>query len=57
MAVVGTASAIGLGGRVDAKNNTHYFSPVGVVFFGIEETKIGDGVSLVIGRQRLLIRG
>lgn len=56
VAFVSAASTIGLRNRVDAKNNTRDFLPVGASFFRIEKTHVGDGVLLVIRRQHLLIR-
>lgn len=56
MAVIGTAGASWLGGRIDVENNTRDFLPIGVGFFSIEKTHIGDRVLLVIRRQCRLIR-
>lgn len=56
MAFVSAASTIGLRDRVDAKNNTRDFLPIGAGFFRIEKTRVGDGVLLVIRHQHLLIR-
>lgn len=55
VAFVSAASTIGLRDRVEAKNNPRDFLPVGAGFFRIEKTHVGDGVLLVIGRQRRLL--
>src|SRR6266700_205452 len=56
MALVATTGTSKIGLRINVKNDTRHFSPIGVVFFSIEETRIGDRVFLVIRRQRRVIR-
>ena len=56
MALVATLGANKIRVGINVENDTRHFSPIGVVFFSIEETRIGDRVLLVIRRQRLIIR-
>jgi hypothetical protein len=56
MTVVGTTRARWLRSRINVENDARHFLPIGVVFFSIEETHIGDRMLLVIRRQRLIIR-
>ena len=56
MALVATMGASKIRVGINVENDARHFSPIGVVFFSIEETRIGDRVLLVIRRQRLIIR-
>ncbi len=55
VAFVSTSSTIGLRDRVNAKNNARDVLPVGTGFFRIKKAHVGDGVLLIIGRERRLM--
>src|ERR1700712_1269465 len=56
MTVESTASAVRIERGIDLKYDTRDFAPVSVVCFSVEETSISDGMLLVVGGQRWLIR-
>jgi hypothetical protein len=56
MTVESTASAIRIECGINLKNDASNFAPISVVCFGIEETCISDGMLLIIGSQRRLVR-
>jgi hypothetical protein len=55
MTIECAASALRIACRIDLKNDTRDFAPVGVICFGAEKTRICDGVLLIIGSQRRLV--
>jgi hypothetical protein len=56
MTLISIPSARRFRHRINVKHNTRDFVPIRVVRFGIEETRIRDGVLLVIRCQGRLIR-
>ena len=55
MTVESTPSAVRIECGIDLKNDTRDFAPVGVICFGVEKTRICDGMLLIIRSQRRLV--
>ncbi len=51
VAVMNDASTFCFTLRIEAKNNSHCFAPIGTFFCGIEQAEIGHEMPLIVRRE------